>query len=113
MNFTAVKHEVKTLAVYIVILLAFLEVLNSKVDTLRNEINTVVRVQCQSGNQQAVIGKYNDFVQTMRAQQLEAQQLNTKDKKFAKAEADAKYAERLRGDLIKVPKQDCSQPLLR
>jgi hypothetical protein len=106
------KREAKYLSIYIAILFVFWLALGTKVDALKGQINTVVRVQCLSGNSAKTLGKYNDFVQTQIDANHAAEKLNLAAGDARKAALNAATAARLEGDKIDVPEQDCSKPLL-
>ena len=106
------KEEAKNLAVYVVILIVFLMLLDNKTGGLKNEINTTVRVECLNGQTNMILGKYDDLVNGLVSQQLTAERLNAAKRDTTKAAADAAFASRFKGDLIAITKPNCSKPLL-
>ncbi len=108
-----IKEEARSLIIYIVILLVFVSLENARIAKLKTEINTVVREQCQTGNNEKVLGKYNDFVQAAVDQQTTAQKFNMQSHDRIKAAVNVAFAKRFKADLIPVTKPNCAKPLLR
>ena len=106
------KQEAKSLAVYIIVLVVFLMLLDNKIGALKNEINTTVAVECSTGQSDTILAKYNDLVAGLISQQKTAERLNTAKHDTPKAAADAAFASRFKSDQIPIAKPDCSKPLL-
>lgn len=106
------RHEIKALLFYLAILGVFLLVVNAKINTFKQEINTTVRVQCLSGNSSTIIGKYNDVVHSLieHADAVKEAELKTERNKLASE--NAALSSRLKADLIPIVRQDCSKPFL-
>lgn len=107
------RQELKDVLIACAIFLAFYLVSAWQTGALKREINTAVSEQCLSSNAAGIIGKYNDHVDTEISQQLTALALNTAAGNTAKATADAKYAQRLADDKIKLPASNCSVNFLK
>lgn len=106
------KQEVKSLAIYVIILITLVIVVDDKVGQIRTDINTVVRVSCQANTSGPIFAKYDDAIQVQIDNAKQAAALNTAAGDAAKAALNASTAARLRADLIPIPKPDCSKPLL-
>lgn len=105
-------QEVKSLAVYLLILVVVIVLIDDKVSGIRQDINTTTRTECQANASGVILAKYDDLVQALIDQQTTAEKLNLRKRDGAKAAADAAFAARYRADLIALSKPDCSKPLL-
>lgn len=112
MLMSTVKSELKALAIYIVILIAALELVDTKVGAIKTDINTYARVTCLAGGEQMILGKYDDLVQTQIDANSTAQALALRQGRSAAAALNSANIARLNADLITVTKPDCSKPIL-
>lgn len=102
----------KSLAIYVVILSAMLFLVDRGVSSLKGEINGFARIQCESAQASPVVGKYNDAIQTLVSSYLVAERINQQMKMSSRATLAAVDAQRLKQDIISIPKIDCSKPIL-
>lgn len=107
-----VKTEAKSLLLYVFILVVLIEVIDTKTNQIRSDINSYGRITCTVRASQSLRPKYDDFVKTMIAQQKTAEALNFAKHDAPKAAADASYATQLKDDLVPLLDQNCSTPIL-
>lgn len=107
-----VKTEVRGMLVYLVILLVMIELIDSKVGSITRAVNAYAYAVCVEKQQTTIRPQYNNFVKTMISQQETAEALNAAKHDTSKVTADAAYAAQLKADLVSIPHEDCSKPVL-
>jgi hypothetical protein len=112
----ALLHDWQHILVIGGVLLAFGGIADYQSDRaanhLRDDLNTYVRLQCESGQSAAVIGKYNSALRALIQDLKDRERLNRARGDIARAQINATTIGALEASLIAIPKQDCSKPIL-